>query len=146
MLLYNGFLTRKRYLFDCFTLGWRGYIYLTRMHSSRMHTARSSNHQPGVCLSACWIHPPRCGPGEPPKCGPGEPPPPGVGLENLPLARPPQLGLEIPPGQTPQAPPWVWAWKPARHAGIHTPPGDLQGMLGYQQGMLGYHPPPPPVN
>ena len=26
-----------------------------------------------------------------------------------------------PPGQTPQLPPWVWAWKPARHAGIPPP-------------------------
>ena len=47
----------------------------------------------GVCLSACWdTHPP-------PGCGPGEP-----------------------PDQTPQPPPWVWAWRPGRHAGIPPPP------------------------
>ena len=40
------------------------------------------------------------------------------------------VGLETPPGQTPEVPPWVWAWRPARHAGIPLP-GDLQGMLGY---------------
>ena len=28
------------------------------------------------------------------------------------------VGLETPPGQTPQFTPWVWAWKPARHSGI----------------------------
>ena len=49
---------------------------------------------------------------------------------------------QIPPGQTPQLPPWVWAWKPARHAGIPPPADLLQGMLGYHlQCMLGYHPP-----
>ena len=83
----------------------------------------------GVCLSVCW-----------------DTPPPGV-------------GLETPPGQTPQPPPWVWAWRPPRQdpssstlgvgletckACLDTPPGDLQGMLGYHlQGMLGYHPTPP---
>ena len=35
---------------------------------------------------------------------------------------PPSVGLETPPGQTPHLPPWVWAWKPTRHAGI-PPPG-----------------------
>ena len=77
-----------------------------RMHSSRMGTARSSSRQPGGSAS---VHAD---------------------------IHPPGVGLETPPDQTPQASPWVWAWKPARHVGIH-PPGDLQGMLGY-------HPPPPP--
>ena len=44
------------------------------------------------------------------------PPPLGVGLET------PRCGPGDPPGQTPQPPPWVWAWKPARHAGIPPPP------------------------
>ena len=49
------------------------------------------------------IHnPPGCGPGYPPRCGPGDPP---------------RCG----PGQTPQPHPWVWAWRPARHAGIPPP-------------------------
>ena len=64
-------------------------LYNTRMHSSRMRTTRSSE---SVCLSACWVIPPR-----------------GV-------------GLETPSGQTPQLPPWVWAWRPARHAGIPPSP------------------------
>ena len=61
----------------------------------------------GVCLTACWIHPPS------PQCGPGHPP--LVGLET-PLARPlnipPGCGPGDPPGQTPQHPPRVWAWRP----------------------------------
>ena len=45
-------------------------------------------------------------------CGPGDPP------DHTP--QPPSLGCgpRDPPGQTPQLPPWVWAWRPARHAGI----------------------------
>ena len=39
-----------------------------------------------------------------------------VGLETS-----PGWGLETPSGQTPKLPPWVWAWKPARHAGIPPP-------------------------
>ena len=132
------------------------------MHSSRMRTARSSSCLlGGVCLSACWDTPCGCGPGDPPGCGPEDNPPGcgpgdlprpdpstsplGVGLETpqaRPLNFPLGVGLETPPGQTPQLPPWVWAWRPARHAGIPHPP-DLQGMLGYHlQCMLGY----PPVN
>ena len=54
------------------------------------------------------------------------------------------MGLETHPWPDPSSFPLDVAWKPARHAGIHTPsPGDLQGMLGYYlQGMLGYHHPP----
>ena len=66
---------------------------------------------------------------------------------------PPRYGPPRPPGQTPQLPPWVWAWrpprpdpptsslgvwvwawKPAMHAGILPPPVDRN-----QQCMLGYH-------
>ena len=47
----------------------------------------------GVCLSACWDTPP-------PGCGPGD----------------------TSSGSTPQPPHWVWAWRPARHAGIPPPP------------------------
>ena len=55
-----------------------------------------------------------------------EPPPPqGVGLETS-LARSPStsplgVGLETPQPDPPNLPPWVWAWKPARHAGIPPP-------------------------
>ena len=92
------------------------------MHSSGMRTARSSSRRGGgggvcVCLSACWDHHP-----------------PSVGLETPP--HPQVWAWRHPLGQTPQLSPWVWAWKPARHAGISPPPPrDLQGMLG--------HPPSP---
>ena len=77
----------------------------TRMHSSRMHTARSSSSSWGVCLSACWDTPPQVWAWGSPL---------GVGLETPPPARPLKLPLEC-------------------------GPGNLQGMLGYQ-------PPPPPVD
>ena len=104
-------------------------MFVTRMHSSRMRAARSSSRLlGGVYLSV----------GLETLSGVGLEIPPGVGLET-PLG----VGLETPPGQTPQLPPWVWAWRPARHAGIPPPPsGDLQGMLGYHlQCMLVYQPP-----
>ena len=41
----------------------------------------------------------------------------GVGLDQIPLSFPLGCGPGLDP---PQLPPWVWAWKPARHAG--TPP------------------------
>ena len=78
-------------------------LLITRMHSSRIRTTRSSCHLlGGVCLSACWDAPPGCGPGDPPsqtpqpppRCGPGDPParpptsPLGVGLETLPAPSP----------------------------------------------------------
>ena len=91
-----------------------------------MRTAHSSSRPPGggVCLSPCWDPPP---PGvgletHPlPMCGPGAPP--GVGLE-IPWPDPPTSpwtdspnfsqvwAWRTPPGQTPQLPPWVWAWRP----------------------------------
>ena len=51
----------------------------------------------------------QCGPGDPPRADPSTSPL-GVGLEESPSR-----------GQTPQLPHWVWAWRPARHAGIPTP-------------------------
>ena len=77
--------------------------YTTRMHSSRMYTARSSNRLlGGVCFIACWdtptppaLYPPRCGPGDPPN----------------------------PPGKTPQPPPWVWVWRPRPTRPINLPLG-----------------------
>ena len=131
------------------------------MHSSRMRTAYSSSRWGGGSASVhAGIHsPPVCGPGDPLGCGPGDPPecgprdPTGYGLETPQVwawrspgcepGDPPECGSGDPPGETPQLLPWVWAWKPGRHAGI-PPPGDLlQGMLGYHmQCMLGYHPPP----
>ena len=126
--------------------------FATRMHSRRCvlpaalavswgvsASVHAGIHPPGVGLETPLgvglenppglglENPPRCGPGDPTRCGPGDPPGCGPG-------DPPGVGLET-PLETPQAPPWVWAWKPARHARIH-PLGDLQGMLGY-------HPPPP---
>ena len=94
----------------------------TRMHSTRMRTTRSSSHQLGVCLSACWDTPPRHGPGDPPLARPlNLPPPPGCGPGDppgkTPQAPPPGVGLE---GKARHAgiPP---AWRPARHAGIPPP-------------------------
>ena len=79
-----------------------------------MCTACSSSYLGGglpQCMLGCaswvwatWRLPSRVWAYIPPGCGPGDPL----------------------PGQTPQVPPWVWAWKPAKHAGI--PP-------------VGYHPP-----
>ena len=86
----------------------------TRMHSSKMRTARSSSHLLGsVCLSACWDAPlgletplgvgleTPLGVGlETPSQTPNFPPPPGVGLETppaRPLNLPLGLGLDIPP-------------------------------------------------
>ena len=122
---------------------------VTRMHFSRMRTARGSSRPWRVSASVhAGIHtppplvwawrPPWCGPGDPPECGPGDPL--GVGLET----------------------PWVWTWRPPLARPLNFPPGcgpgdplpgDLQGVLGYHlqgmlgyhlQGMLGYHPPSPP--
>ena len=111
------------------------------MHSSRMRTARSSSRQlGGFSLSACWDtppsplgvglepppwvwawNPPSCGPGHPPRCGPGD----------SPVARPLNLslgvGLETPPGQTPQPPlgvglepPWARPLKLPLGVGLET--------------------------
>ena len=108
----------------------------TRMHSSRMCTARGSSRPRGVCLSACWdTHTPLgVGLETPLKCGPGDTPqvwawrPPWVWAW-----RPPWVWAWRSPWPDPSASPWVWAWRP---------PGYLQGMLGYHlQCMLGYHPP-----
>ena len=81
----------------------------TRMHSSRMSTAPSSSRLlRGGCLPQCML---------------GYPP--GVGLEiplGVDLETPPGCGPGVPTqGQTPQLPPWMWAWRPAMHAGIPTP-------------------------
>ena len=103
----------------------------TRMHSSRMRTAPAVAIGE-VCLSACmdtppwvwaWRPPPDVGLETPPGvgletpfpgCGPGDPPGQTPQL-------PPGCGPGDPPGQTPQLPSWVWAWKPAMHAGISPP-------------------------
>ena len=79
-------------------------IILTRMHSSRMRTARSSSRLlEGSVLIHAGIHPPSCGPRDPPppsqtpqpppECGPRDPPTRPI---NLPLG----VGLETPHGQT----------------------------------------------
>ena len=105
------------------------------MHSSRMRTARSSSRRLGQSASVDagippwvwawrppWVwawRPSRVWAWRPPRCGPGEPPWPDPSISPL------GVGLE-----TCKA-----CWD--------TPPGDLQGMLGYHlQGMLGYNPPP----
>ena len=62
-----------------------------------------------------WRPPSGQTPQLPPMCGPGDPP-------ARPLNFPPGCGPGDPPSQTPQLPPRVWAWRPARHAGINPPP------------------------
>ena len=99
-----------------------------------MRTARSSRPWGGGSSASVYAGiPPQVWAGDPHGCGPGDPHPWVCCLDTL-QARPlnffPGCGSGDPPSHTPQAPPWVWAWKPARHAGIH-PPRDLQGMLGY---------------
>ena len=128
----------------------------TRMHSSRMRTARSSNRHGGVSTPPLEQAPPRAS---------------TPWSRYLPWSRhppeqvPPQVWAWRPPQpDPPQLPPWVWAWRPPPGLihlncplgcgpvnlqgmlGYHnTPPDLLQGMLGYHlQCMLGYHPPPPP--
>ena len=88
----------------------------TRMHSSRMLT---------VCSSSCVLgggHLPQCMLGYTPPTRPG-PPAPGPGDT---LARPLNLssgyGPGETPGQTPQHPPWVWAWRPSSQTPQPPPP------------------------
>ena len=85
------------------------------MHSSRMRTARSSSryrgglHNPLEQRSPFWSrYPPGCGPGDTPETR---------SSSTSPLV----VGLETPQPDPPQLPPLVWAWKPARHAGIPPP-------------------------
>ena len=83
---------------------------------------------PPAAVAACWgggsaaVHagiPPRCGPGDPPGCGPGD------------SSRPDPLTC-----------PQMWAWRPARHAGIPPTPWRPARNAGYHlHCMLGYHPP-----
>ena len=85
----------------------------TRMHSSRMRTARSSSHLlRGACHSACWdtYHP-----------------------------LPTDVGLETPPGQTPQLSPLGVGLETCNACWNTTsnPPVDRN-----LQCMLGYHPHP----
>ena len=120
----------KKLLFTSFSSRLKNmkFYNVTRMHSSRMRTTRSSRHLlGGVCLNACW---------------------------DIPLG----VGLETPPGHTPQLPPWcgprdplrpdlstspfVWAWRQPQARPLNFPPGYGPGVL---QCMLGYQPPPPPL-
>ena len=66
----------------------------------------------------------------------------GGGLSQCMLGYHPPLGvgLETPPGQTPQLLPWVWAWRSPLARPLNLPPGYGPGDL---QGMLGYHTPLP---
>ena len=110
--------------------------YQKRMHFSKMRTACSSSR-------LCWGGLPKCMLGYTPLGVGLETPlvwawmthtPLGVGLQTpppwvsacSPPPPPPRCGPGYPPGQTPQLPPWVWAWRPARHAGI--PPSPVNRM------------------
>ena len=60
---------------------------------------------------------------------------------------PPGVCLETPPGQTQLPSPRVWAWRPARHAGIPPPPQRPAWHAGIPPAMHAGIPPPPfPVN
>ena len=67
-----------------------------------------------VCFSACWdTHPPGVGLGTPLSVGleaPGQTP-----------QHPPWMWAWRPPSHTPQHPPWVWAWRPPSHTPQHPP-------------------------
>ena len=143
-----GFVYRLKFCERQWVLHYRHHVpSTTRMHSSRMRTARgSSRPYRGLRgLPQCMLgytHPPT------PRCGPGNLSldvgleiPPGVGLETplgVGLETPLGVGLETPPGQTPQLPPGCGPGDPprpaARHAGI--PPARHAG----------YYPPPPEQN
>ena len=70
------------------------------MHSSRMRTTRSSSSLlGGVYLSAMLGYTPWAWAWTPPRCGPGDPH--GQSPQPPPLG----VGLETPPGQTPNLPP-----------------------------------------
>ena len=117
-------------------------IFKTRMHSSRMCTARSSSRHGGLHTP----HPPpeQTPPSPSPKeqvpPGPGTPSPKadtpragnslarspstsplGVTLDQVPLNFTLGCGSGAPQPDPPKLRPWVWAWKPARHAGIPPP-------------------------
>ena len=77
----------------------------TRMHSSRMRTARSSSRQSGRGLPQCMLGYTNPLPG----CGPRDPP--GMGLETS----PPRVWAWRPP---PPVGVWRTPWRLARHAGI----------------------------
>ena len=91
----------------------------TRMHFSRMRTARSSSHQGGLpqCMLWAWRSPSSQIPlnfllG----CRPGDP------MARSPSTSPLGVGLETPLARSPSTSPCVWAWKSARHARKPCPP------------------------
>ena len=93
------------------------------MHSSRMHTAHSSSLHGGSPHLNQSRHPPEQAP------QPRSPStsPLAVGLDHIPLNFPLGCGPGDPPTPSlwpdpPKLPPWLWAWKPARHAGTTHPP------------------------
>ena len=108
-------------------------IQYTRMHSSRMCTACGSKFPRGVSASVhAGIHTRGVGLETPMGVGPETPQmwawrPPGCG--------PPDPLGQTPPGQAPQLPLCVWAWRPPPQVWAWRLPRDLR------QGMLGYHPP-----
>ena len=108
------------------------------MHSSRMRTAPRSSHLCGVSGLRCMLGYTPHGFG----CGD----PPGVGLENPPRPDPSTsplgVGLETPLAR-PLKPPQVWAWKPARHAGIPPLPWRPARHAGIPPGRHAGIPPPP---
>ena len=108
-----------------------------------------------MVVAISWGGLPQCMLGYSPGCGPGDPlgvgfetpswvwawrhpgqtlqPSPGCGAGGPPWPDPSTSTWVCawrPPGQTPNALPWVWCWRPTRHARIPLP-RDLQGMLGY---------------
>ena len=95
-----------------------------------------------------------CGPGYPPGQDPPQLSPWLWAWRTSPQPDPPQLppwvwALRLPWPDPPQLPIWLWAWRtnhpapPPSQIPLNFPPGCGPGNL---QGMLGYHPPDPPVD
>ena len=95
------------------------------------HAGSATASAAGGGYYPCWEIPPGCGSGDLP----------GVGLDP-----PPGKGLEIPLWPDPSTPPWVWAWRPARHAGILPSPSRPARHAGIPPAMHDGIPPPPTMN
>ena len=112
---------------------------LSRHHPEQAHSPRAGTFPQSRHIPPEQAHSPRAGtPSQIPLnfplgCGPGPDP------LNFPL--------DYGPGPDPSKfPPWVWAWKPARHAGIPPPWRPAARHAGIPPAMHAGIAPPTPVN